>query len=197
MTAYARGILGDSTVPVKPAGSSPWLLATQLLDGDEGVMLAAVHSRAGLGGGGPCGLGLQVARPKRPRAALERTCLVDAAVSLASIAFQEACKKAKPVLLEPIMEVEVVTPEEFMGDVIGNLSSKRGKVKELSDRAGAKVIRAEAPLAGMFGYSTDLRSATQGRANYSMEFLKYDVVPSSIAEELIAKSKGTSSEVPA
>ena len=115
----------------------------------------------------------------------------------ASIAFQEACKKAGPVLLEPIMEVEVVTPEEFMGDVIGNLSSKRGKVKELSDRAGAKVIRAEAPLAGMFGYSTDLRSATQGRANYSMEFSKYDVVPSSIAEELIAKSKGTSSEVPA
>ena len=115
----------------------------------------------------------------------------------ASIAFQEACKKATPVLLEPIMEVEVVTPEEFMGDVIGNLSSKRGKVKELSDRAGAKVIRAEVPLAGMFGYSTDLRSATQGRANYSMEFSKYDVVPSSIAEELIAKSKGTSSEVPA
>ena len=115
----------------------------------------------------------------------------------ASIAFQEACKKAKPVLLEPVMEVEVVTPEEFMGDVIGNLNSKRGKIKELSDRAGAKVIRAEVPLAGMFGYSTDLRSATQGRANYSMEFSKYDVVPSSIAEELIAKSKGTSSEVPA
>ena len=115
----------------------------------------------------------------------------------ASIAFQEACKKASPVLLEPIMEVEVVTPEEFMGDVIGNLNSKRGKVKELSDRAGAKVIRAEVPLAGMFGYSTDLRSATQGRANYSMEFSKYDVVPNSIAEELIAKSKGTSSEVPA
>ena len=115
----------------------------------------------------------------------------------ASIAFKDACKKASPVLLEPIMEVEVVTPEEFMGDVIGNLSSKRGKVKELSDRAGAKVIRAEVPLAGMFGYSTDLRSATQGRANYSMEFSKYDVVPNSIAEELIAKSKGTSSEVPA
>ncbi len=115
----------------------------------------------------------------------------------ASIAFQEACKKAKPVLLEPVMEVEVVTPEEFMGDVIGNLNSKRGKIKELSDRAGAKVIRAEVPLAGMFGYSTDLRSATQGRANYSMEFLKYDTVPNSIAEELIAKSKGPSSEVPA
>jgi len=113
----------------------------------------------------------------------------------ASIAFRDACKKAKPVLLEPIMDVEVMTPEEFMGDVIGNLSSKRGKVKELSDRAGAKVIRAEVPLAGMFGYSTDLRSATQGRANYSMEFMKYDVVPAAIAEELIAKSTGTSSEV--
>ena len=115
----------------------------------------------------------------------------------ASIAFKEACRKAGPVLLEPVMEVEVVTPEDFMGDVIGNLSSKRAKVKELSDRAGAKVIRADVPLAGMFGYSTDLRSATQGRANYSMEFSKYDTVPNSIAEELIAKSKGTSSEVPA
>ncbi len=113
----------------------------------------------------------------------------------ASIAFRDACRKAKPNLLEPVMDVEVVTPEEFMGDVIGNLNSKRGKVKELSDRAGAKVVRAEVPLAGMFGYSTDLRSATQGRANFSMEFLKYDVVPSAIAEELIAKSTGTSNEV--
>ncbi|MGP0566889.1 MULTISPECIES: elongation factor G [unclassified Nitrospina] len=113
----------------------------------------------------------------------------------ASIAFRDAAKKATPVLLEPIMDVEVVTPEEFMGDVIGHLNSKRGKVKELGDRAGAKVVRCEVPLAGMFGYSTDLRSNTQGRANYSMEFLKYDVVPNAIAEELIAKSTGTSSEV--
>ena len=71
------------------------------------------------------------------------------------------------MLLEPIMEVEVVTPEEFMGDVIGNLNSKRGKIKDLSERAGAKVIRSEVPLSGMFGYSTDLRSATQGRATFS------------------------------
>jgi len=113
----------------------------------------------------------------------------------ASIAFREAAKKASPVLLEPVMEVEVVTPEDFMGDVIGNLSSKRAKIKELGDRAGAKVIRSEVPLAGMFGYSTDLRSATQGRANYTMEFAKYDVVPSSVAEELIAKAAGTSSSV--
>jgi elongation factor G len=107
-----------------------------------------------------------------------------------SMAFKEACSKADPVLLEPVMEVEVVTPDEFMGDVIGNLNSKRGKVKELSDRAGAKVVRAEVPLSGMFGYSTDLRSATQGRANFSMEFSKYEPVPTMIAEELIAKATG-------
>ncbi len=108
----------------------------------------------------------------------------------ASMAFKQACAKGKPILLEPIMDVEVTTPEEFMGDVIGNLNSKRGKIKDLSDRAGAKVIRSEVPLAGMFGYSTDLRSATQGRANYSMEFCKYDGVPSAIAEELISKATG-------
>jgi elongation factor G len=110
----------------------------------------------------------------------------------ASMAFQEACKKASPQLLEPVMDVEVVTPEEFMGDVIGKLNSKRGKIKDLADRAGAKVIRSEVPLSGMFGYSTDLRSATQGRASYSMEFSKYDAVPASVAEELIAKSAGSS-----
>ena len=109
----------------------------------------------------------------------------------ASIAFRDACKQGSPQLLEPVMEVEVVTPEEFMGDVIGKLNSKRGKIKDLADRAGAKVIRAEVPLSGMFGYSTDLRSATQGRANYSMEFSKYDGVPAAIAEELMAKSTGS------
>ncbi|OGW24785.1 MAG: translation elongation factor G [Nitrospinae bacterium RIFCSPLOWO2_12_FULL_47_7] len=108
----------------------------------------------------------------------------------ASIAFQEACKRSKPVLLEPIMDVEVVTPDDFMGDVIGNLNGKRGKIKELTDRAGAKVIKAEVPLSGMFGYSTDLRSMSQGRASYSMEFVKYDVVPAMIAEEVIAKASG-------
>ena len=92
------------------------------------------------------------------------------------------------------MSVEVVTPEEFMGDVIGGLNAKRGKVKELEDRAGAKVIKADVPLAGMFGYSTNLRSATQGRANFSMEFSKYKPVPSQVAEELIAKAGGTMSE---
>ena len=113
----------------------------------------------------------------------------------ASMAFRDACKKGSPQLLEPVMDVEVVTPEEFMGDVIGRLNSKRGKIKDLADRAGAKVIRADVPLSGMFGYSTDLRSATQGRASYSMEFAKYDAVPASVAEELIAKSTGTSEKL--
>ena len=108
----------------------------------------------------------------------------------ASMAFKEAALKASPVLLEPIMDVEVVTPEEFMGDVIGNVNAKRGKIKEMTDRAGAKVIRAEVPLSGMFGYSTDLRSMSQGRANFSMEFAKYEAVPSMVAEELIAKATG-------
>ena len=108
----------------------------------------------------------------------------------ASMAFKEAALKASPVLLEPIMDVEVVTPEEFMGDVIGNVNAKRGKIKEMTDRAGAKVIRAEVPLSGMFGYSTDLRSMSQGRASFSMEFSKYEAVPSMVAEELIAKATG-------
>jgi len=111
-----------------------------------------------------------------------------------SIAFQSACKKAGPILLEPIMEVEVVTPEDFMGDVIGGLNAKRAKIKELEERAGAKVIRAEVPLSGMFGYSTDLRSTTQGRANFTMEFLKYEPVPPHLAEDLVAKATGARGE---
>lgn len=108
----------------------------------------------------------------------------------ASMAFKEAALKASPVLLEPIMDVEVITPEKFMGDVIGNVNAKRGKIKEMTDRAGAKAIRAKVPLSGMFGYSTDLRSMSQGRANFTMEFAKYEAVPSMVAEELIAKATG-------
>ena len=112
----------------------------------------------------------------------------------AAMTFNQAAKKAGPVILEPIMIVEVVTPEAFMGDVIGNLSSKRAKIKELGERAGAKVIKAEVPLSGMFGFSTELRSASQGRANFSMEFDKYEVVPQMVAEEIIAKATGASKE---
>ncbi|MBU4455580.1 elongation factor G [Patescibacteria group bacterium] len=106
-----------------------------------------------------------------------------------SMAFQSAVKKADPAILEPVMKVEVVTPEEFMGDVIGDLNSKRAQIEEMADRANIKVIKARVPLAEMFGYATQLRSMTQGRASYSMEFLHYSEVPRSVAEGIIGKKE--------
>ena len=105
-----------------------------------------------------------------------------------SIAFKEGCKRASPVLLEPVMAVEVVTPEEFMGDVIGNLSGRRGKVSGMEPRAGAQVVTAEVPLKEMFGYATELRSMTQGRASYVMQFSHYEAVPQAISEEITARA---------
>ncbi|GLI38645.1 elongation factor G [Geobacter hydrogenophilus] len=107
-----------------------------------------------------------------------------------SMAFKEAAAKASPVLLEPIMSVEVVVPEEYMGDVIGDLNSRRGRIMGMEGRAGAQVVSAMVPLAQMFGYATDLRSATQGRATYTMTFDHYEQVPKSVSEEIIAKVKG-------
>ena len=107
-----------------------------------------------------------------------------------SMAFLDACKRADPVLLEPIMKVEVVVPQDFMGDVIGNLNGRRGKIQGMKARAAAQIIDASVPLSEMFGYATDLRSRTQGRATYSMEFDRYDPVPRQISEAIIAKYRG-------
>jgi elongation factor G len=107
-----------------------------------------------------------------------------------SMAFQDAAKKARPVLLEPIMRVEVVVPKEHMGDVMGNLSSRRGQIQSQEDRGGTQIIQARVPLSEMFGYSTDLRSRTQGRATYSMHFDRYEQAPSSTSEEVIARMQG-------
>jgi len=107
-----------------------------------------------------------------------------------SIGFKDGAAKAGPVLLEPMMSVEVVVPEEYMGDVIGDLNSRRGKVHAMDTRGGAQVISAHVPLSSMFGYATDVRSATQGRATYTMVFDHYDQVPKAISEEIIAKVKG-------
>jgi elongation factor G len=107
-----------------------------------------------------------------------------------SMGFKDAMSKARPALLEPIMSVEVVVPEQYMGDVIGDLNSRRGKVERMEPRAGTQVINAKVPLAAMFGYATDLRSMTQGRANYSMHFSHYDEAPKSVAEAVIAKVQG-------
>ncbi len=107
-----------------------------------------------------------------------------------SMAFQDATKRAKPVLLEPIMEVEVVTPEEYMGDVIGDLNGRRGRIISMEPRAGFQVVTAHVPLSEMFGYATDLRSATQGRATYTMQFDHYDEVPAKLAEQIVARARG-------
>jgi elongation factor G len=106
-----------------------------------------------------------------------------------SMAFKEAAAKANPIILEPMMNVEVVTPDAYMGDVLGDLSSRRGKIGGMTQRGEAQVIAASVPLSEMFGYSTRLRSMSQGRAVYSMEFSHYEEVPKSKAEEIISKVK--------
>jgi elongation factor G len=107
-----------------------------------------------------------------------------------SMAVKDAIKKATPVLLEPIMAVEVVVPEEYMGDVIGDLSSRRGHILGMEPRANVQVVKSDVPLAEMFGYATDLRSKTQGRATYTMQFKKYQELPQSISEEIVSKVRG-------
>ena len=107
-----------------------------------------------------------------------------------SMAFQDACKKANPVLLEPVMSVEVVTPEDYMGDVIGDVTSRRGRVQHMEARGNAQVLSCKVPLSEMFGYATDLRSVTQGRATYSMQFSSYEQAPKSISEEVVARAAG-------
>jgi elongation factor G len=105
-------------------------------------------------------------------------------------AFKHAVRKANPVLLEPIMDVEVVMPEDYMGDVIGDLNSRRGKVGKMEQRGNNQVVTAEVPLSEMFGYSTDLRSKTQGRATYTMTFLSYQQTPRNVQEEIVARVTG-------
>jgi elongation factor G len=108
----------------------------------------------------------------------------------ASMGFKEACRRAKPVLLEPVMDVEVVTPEEYMGAIVGDLNSRRGRIVSMEARGSSQVIRASVPLGQMFGYATEMRSMTQGRATYTMQFARYEEVPPAIAEEIMAKVAG-------
>jgi elongation factor G len=107
-----------------------------------------------------------------------------------SMAFKEAARKANPVLLEPIMAVEVRTPEEYMGDVIGDLNSRRGQIQAMDDASGVKVVRALVPLSEMFGYIGDLRSKTSGRAVFSMQFDSYNEVPKNVSDEIVQKAQG-------
>jgi elongation factor G len=106
-----------------------------------------------------------------------------------SLALKEAVRRGRPSILEPVMDVEVTTPDEFTGDVIGDLNARRGMIQGMEMRAGAQVVKAFVPLASMFGYSTDLRSATQGRATYSMQFDHYAPLPATLAQEMVAKAR--------
>jgi elongation factor G len=108
----------------------------------------------------------------------------------ASMAFKEAAHRANPVLKEPIMKVEAVVPEEYMGEVIGNLNSRRGRIESMDSRPGTQIIRAMVPLAEMFGYATDLRSLTQGRATYTMHFSQYEEIPKALSDEIVARVRG-------
>ena len=105
-------------------------------------------------------------------------------------AFKEGVRSAGPVILEPLMSVEVTTPEDFMGDVIGDLNSRRGQIQAMDERFGSRVVKALVPLSEMFGYVGDLRSRTQGRASYSMEFAQYAQVPASVQTEIVSKARG-------
>jgi elongation factor G len=105
----------------------------------------------------------------------------------ASIGFKEGARKAGPILLEPIFELEVTCPEDYLGDVIGNLNQRRGHISEINDRFGVKVVSAKVPLAEMFGYATDLRNMTSGRANFSMQFSHYEPVPKAVEEKIVGE----------
>jgi elongation factor G len=106
------------------------------------------------------------------------------------MAFKDGCRRAGPIILEPIMKTEVEVPDAYMGDVIGDLNSRRGKIMQMEPKKGFQLIDAEVPLAEMFGYATQLRSLTQGRATYTMEFSHYEPVPTSVANEIISKASG-------
>ena len=156
-----------------------------------------VRERLETGGGGGGGGGVLAGYPMRDL----RVTLFDGSYHdvdsnemafkiAASMAFESACQKADPTLLEPIMKVEVLVPQDFMGDVIGDLNSRRGKVHGIKARASSQAVDAAVPLSEMFGYATDLRSKTQGRATYSMEFEEYEAVPKQLAQQIIKKQRG-------
>jgi elongation factor G len=107
-----------------------------------------------------------------------------------SMAFKDAAHKAGPVLLEPVMRVEVVVPEEYMGDIMGDINSRRGRIQSMEARGGTQIVTSRVPLSEMFGYATDLRSRTQGRATYSMHFDRYEQAPQQVSEEVVARIQG-------
>ena len=128
--------------------------------------------------------------PGNPRSAPYRVCATGWVILGGAFDAKRAAGQANPVLLEPIMAVEVRTPEEYMGEVIGDITSRRGRVQQMERRGNAHVISCRVPLSEMFGYATDLRSQSQGRASYTMQFASYEQAPRSVSEEVVAKAAG-------
>ena len=190
-----RGQYGHVIIDLEPTGpGGGYEFVDKVRGGDDPARVHPRGRRRHPGGDGGRRRGWLPARrhaghPHRrlvPRRRLERDGVQDRRLD----GLQEGGPAAKPVLLEPIMAVEVVTPEDYMGDVIGDLSSRRGQVEGMEQRGTSHVVRAQVPLAEMFGYATDLRSRTQGRATYTMQFDSYQQVPESIAEEIVKRVRG-------
>ena len=188
-----RGQFGDCHIVITPDGEIEYEFVDKIVGGvipqgfrpavDKGIQEAMHHGEL-------AGAPVQGVRVELVDGSFHEVDSSEMAFKIAgSMAAKDGVAKADPTILEPVMKVEVTTPEEFMGDVIGDLNSKRGQIDGIDERGTSRMIQAHVPLAEMFGYATGLRSMTQGRATYSMEFGRYAEVPSSLATELIAKSK--------
>ena len=189
-----RGQYGDVEIEIEPAPGKGFVFENKIVGGSvprEYIPAVEKGIREALGSGVLAGYPVVDVRTSLMDGSYHDVDSSEMAFKIAgSMAFKDAAKRASPVILEPIMQVEVVTPEEYMGAVHGDLASRRGRIASMEVRGSSQVIRANVPLATMFGYATDLRSATQGRATYTMQFARYEEVPTSLAEEIMAKVAG-------
>ena len=189
-----RGQYGDVYLEVEPARGEGFIFENKIVGGTiprEYIPAVEKGVREALEGGVLAGYPVVDVKVRLTDGSYHEVDSSEIAFKIAgSMAFKEACRRAKPVLLEPVMDVEVVTPRDYVGAVIGNLNSRRGRIVSQEIRGGSEVVRATVPLGQMFGYATDLRSMTQGRATYTMQFARYEEVPPAIAEEIMAKVAG-------
>jgi len=190
-----RGQYGHVKIRIQPAEAGTGLdFDNQIVGGaipKEFIKPVAQGIREAMEGGFLAGYAMQDVRVELYDGSFHDVDSSEMAFKVAgSMAFKEAVRKADPVLLEPVMKVEVVVPEEYMGDVIGDLSSRRGRIGEMESRGTARVVGCMVPLSEMFGYATTVRSLSQGRANYSMEFDHYNELPKQVAEEVVARGQG-------
>jgi elongation factor G len=189
-----RGQYGHAKIKVRPTGEAEFVFSNEIVGGvipREFIKPIEQGIREAMETGPLAGFPISGIEVELYDGSFHEVDSSEVAFKIAgSMAFQDATKRAKPVLLEPIMAVEVVTPEEYMGDVIGDLTARRGRVQHMEPRGSVQVISCKVPLAEMFGYATDVRSLSQGRASYTMQFAAYEQAPKSVSEEVVAKAAG-------